>query len=188
MGGVVGLGLAVARSQQAAVWIAAASAFPSGVEFALELRWRPELFEVVSRGAPWHYRPSEGGDLPDELFRAGFQFPDGSKVTTLSSGLGGSAPTAMVESGVSQEPEGPVLMARGGGGGAQSWSHGLWLWPLPLAEPLNFVCEWPALGIVLTHTEIDLAPIHEAAGRSQVLWEDDRPPVSGLGPVPSAGS
>jgi hypothetical protein len=112
MGGVVGLGLAVARSEQAAVWIANASAFPSGVEFALELRWRPEMFEVVSRGAPWHYRPSEGGELPDELFRAGAQFPDGSKVTTLSSGLGLSAPTAVVESGANQEPEGPVLMAR----------------------------------------------------------------------------
>jgi hypothetical protein len=188
MGGVVGLGRPVARSHQAAVWIATATAFPSGVEFALELRWRPEMFEVVSRGAPWHYRPSEGGELPDELFRAGFQFPDGSKVTTLSRGLGLPAPTAMVESGAKQEPEGPVLMPRGGGGGAQSWSHGLWLWPLPEAEPLSFVCEWPALGIVLTRTEIDLAPIHDAAGRSQLLWEDDGPPVSGFRPVPHTGS
>jgi hypothetical protein len=83
MGGVVALGLVVARSQQAAVWIGSATAFPSGVQFAVELRWRPEMFEIVSRGAPWHYRPGEGGELPDELFRAGFQFADGSKVTTL---------------------------------------------------------------------------------------------------------
>jgi hypothetical protein len=187
MGGVAALGLVVGRSQQAAVWIESATAYPSGVEFGLEVRWRPEVFDVVSRGAPWHYRPSEGGELPDELFRAGFGFADGSKVTTLASGLGAAAP-AVVEGALGREPEGPLLTPRGGGGGGQSWSHGLWLWPLPQEAPLTFVCEWPALGIGLTRTQIDLAPIHDAVGRSKLLWEDDRPPLSGPPPVPSVGS
>jgi hypothetical protein len=177
MGGVVALGLVVARSQQAAVWIDSATAFPSGVQFAVELRWRPAMVEIVSRGAPWYYGPSEGGELPDELFRAGFQFADGSKVTTL----GGPGPAVVADSAVGQEPEGPLLVPRGGGGGSQSWSHGLWLWPLPKEEPLSFVCEWPALGITLTRADIGLAPIHDAAGRSKLLWEDDRP-LFGAGP------
>ena len=172
MGGVVAFELLVARSEQAAVWIESATAFPTGVEFAIELRWRPEMFEVVSRGAPWHHRPAEGGELPDELFRAGFQFADGSKVTTLTGVLPASA--AVVDSALDQEPEGPLLVPRGGGGGGQSWSHRLWLWPLPDERPLSFVCEWPALGIALTRTEVDLDPIRDAAGHSLQLWEDDR--------------
>ena len=120
--------------------------------------------------------PGEGGDLPDELFRAGFQFADGSKVTSLAGVL--PAPAAVVDTALDQEPEGPLLVPRGGGGGGQSWSHRLWLWPLPDERPLSFVCEWPALGIALTRAEIDLDPIREAAGRSLQLWDDDRRTVT----------
>ena len=187
MGGVLALALVVGRSQQAAAWIESVTAYPSGVEFQIEVRWRPEVFDIVSRGAPWHYQPVEGGELPDELFRAGFEFADGSKVTTLATGLSGIAAPAVVEGALDQAPQGPLLVPRGGGGGGQSWSHGLWLWPLPAERPFTFVCEWPALGIALTRTEIDVAQVHDAAGRSRLLWEDDRPPASGPGPVPDAG-
>jgi hypothetical protein len=184
MGGIAVVELVVARSQQAAAWIESVAAYPSGVEFQIEVRWRPELFEVVSRGAPWHYRPSEGGELPDELFRAGFAFADGSRVTTLATGPSGATASPVAEPALLQEPEGPRLMPRGGTGGGESWSHGLWLWPMPQEGPLSFVCEWPALGIALTRTQIDLTAIHEAAGRNQLLWEDNRPAPHGPGPVP----
>jgi hypothetical protein len=55
MGGVVALELLAAQSKMAAVWIEAATAYPSGAEFEIEVRWRPEVFEIVQRGAPWHY-------------------------------------------------------------------------------------------------------------------------------------
>lgn len=183
MGGVVALELLAAHSEKAAVWIEAATAYPSGVEFEIEVRWRPEVFEIVQRGAPWHYQPSLESELPDALFRAGFELADGSKVTTLATGLSAPAPVA-IEGQVDQEPGGPVLMPRGGSGGGQSWSHGLWLWPLPPEGPLTFVCEWPALGIALARAEIETARIHDAAGRSKTLWEDTRPPLSGPGPIP----
>jgi hypothetical protein len=111
-----------------------------------------------------------------ESARAGFQFAYGSKVTTLAGGLGEVAPATVAESALGQEPDGPLLVPRGGGGGGQSWSHRLWLWPLPEEGPLSFVCEWPGLGIALTRTGIDLEPIRGAAGRSRLLWEDDRAP------------
>ena len=36
---------------------------------------------------------------------------------------------------------------------------------------LTFVCEWPAAGIVLTRTDLDAAPIRDAAARSRTLWD-----------------
>ncbi len=33
------------------------------------------------------------------------------------------------------------------GGGPRSAFWRWWAWPLPPAGPLEFVCEWPALGI-----------------------------------------
>lgn len=38
------------------------------------------------------------------------------------------------------------------------------------AGPLAFVCEWPALGISETRTEIDAQLILDAASQSIVLW------------------
>ena len=41
-------------------------------------------------GPPWEHRRSQSGELPDELFRVGVQFEDGSKATTLDTGLSGT--------------------------------------------------------------------------------------------------
>jgi hypothetical protein len=187
VGGVVALELVVAHSQKAAVWIDSAIAYPSGVEFEIEVRWRPEVFDVVSRGAPWLYRLGTSRKLPDELFRAGFQLADGSKVTTIPTGLGGVPGATAVERSWDKEPEGPLLISRGGGGSGQSWSHRLWLWPLPPEGPLSFVCEWPALGITLARAQVQSSLIREAAARSQTLWDDDGPPLTRPGPSPSVG-
>jgi hypothetical protein len=181
VGGVVALELLAARSDKAAVWIGSAVAYPTGTEFHIEVRWRPELFDVVQRGAPWHFQPTAAGELPDELFRAGFEFADGSKATTLGTGITGvtagpAVAEAVPEDEAARKPRGPVLMPRGGSGGGQSWSHGLWLWPLPPPGRLSFVCEWPALGIELTRAEIPSPPIREAAARSRELWQLEGPP------------
>jgi hypothetical protein len=49
-----------------------------------------------------------------------------------------------------ERPTGPLLLAGAGAGGDRRWSQDLWLWPLPPEGRLDFVCEWPALGIELT--------------------------------------
>ena len=45
------------------------------------------------------------------------------------------------------EPGGPILWPFMAGGGPRSAFWRWWAWPLPPAGPLEFVCEWPALGI-----------------------------------------
>ena len=128
-----------------------------------------------------HRRRRAGGGLPDELFRAGVQFADGSKATSLESGLdmpiavaygeeqtagGGAVVGADDEESEEQVPQGPVLMSRGGGGG-QRYSQSFWLWPLPPEGSLSFVCEWPALDIALSRVDVDSALFREAASRSR---------------------
>ena len=191
LGGVVALDLLLARSEMAAVAISSAIAYPTGLDFTVELRLRDDPPERLGMGAPWEHRRSQSGELPDELFRLGVQFQDGSKATTLGTGLHGtfvvdSHGEAVEEStrgsfGVvegdepeePQVPDSPVLVPRGGGGGMRRWSESQWLWPLPPEGRFSFVCEWPALGIALTRTDVDAAPIRDAAARSRPLWDDE---------------
>jgi len=77
-----------------------------------------------------------------------------------------------------------VLRAGGGAGGAGNWRQSYWLWPLPPAGPLAFVCEWPAAGIPVTRHEIDARVVLDAARRAIVLFEDD----AGAGGAASAGA
>jgi hypothetical protein len=87
LGGVVALGLVVARSDNAAVTIDSAMIYPTGLEFTVDIRWRGGYGRVFQRGVQWYSEPNRGGELPDELVRFGIQFPDGSKATTLGTSL-----------------------------------------------------------------------------------------------------
>lgn len=144
------------------------------MEFTIDVRWRGGPPDPAWHPWAWEHRRSPTGDLPDELFRAGVEFADGSKATTLDAGPHRSssvvAMTALQEEAA--PPEESVLLARGGTGGGQRWSQSLWLWPLPREGPLSFVCEWPALGIGLSRAAVDAALIREAAARSRPLWDD----------------
>jgi hypothetical protein len=89
LGGVVALDLLLARSQMAAVAISSATAYRTGFEFTVELRLREDRQDRVWMGPPWEHRRSRSGELPDDMFRVGVQFEDGSKATTLDTGLSG---------------------------------------------------------------------------------------------------
>jgi hypothetical protein len=175
LGGVVALGLIAARSKDAAVWLESATAFPTGVQFRIEVRWRAEVQNLAMRAATRHVLPA-GEELPPELFRAGFELPDGSTATWL----GAAGAVAAISLRPDERPKGPVLRPGGGGGGNRRWSQDLWPWPLPPEGRLEFVCEWPALGIELTRAALDSGQIREAAKRCERLWEN--------GPEPSAPS
>jgi hypothetical protein len=90
LGGVVALELLLARSQMAAVTISSAAAYRTGLEFTVGLRLREDRQDRVWMGPPWEHRRSQSGELPDDLFRVGVQFEDGSKATTLDTGLCGT--------------------------------------------------------------------------------------------------
>jgi hypothetical protein len=182
-GGVVALNLVLARSQKAVVAVGSATAYPTGIEFAVDVHWRVGEADAAWHPGAWRHRRDYGGELPDDLFRVGVELADGSRATTLDATPPGSiAPPVAVESFGAvvatagdekpRLPEPPVLVLRGGGGGSQSWSQSLWLWPLPPEGPLTFVCEWPAFDIPLSRAVVDAAPIREAAARSQPLWDD----------------
>jgi hypothetical protein len=86
LGGVAALELLLARSEKAVVVIDSATAYPTGVEFTVEVRWRGESPDWIWRGLSPGPHKSWSGELPDELLRLGVQFADGSKATTLDSG------------------------------------------------------------------------------------------------------
>jgi hypothetical protein len=159
--GVVPFELVLARTERVAVCLAALRAYSTG--FLVDLvtlsaeddeALDPELFPHHRRG-----RPTEG-------LRFGLEFADGRRATNL-----GFPPGSRSES-----PDGPVLHPRGGGGGGGQWHQEQWAWPLPPPGSLAFVCEWPAVGIEVTRTEVDARAILDASARAQVIFDQSHLP------------
>jgi hypothetical protein len=76
---------------------------------------------------------------------------------------------------VHDEPDGPVFIHRGGGGGTggsdrMTMSHDYWIWPLPQPGTIRVSCEWPLVGIPLSTVEVDGAVLVEAASRVVPFW------------------
>jgi hypothetical protein len=163
--GIAPVELVIARTDETVVAIAGIQAYPAGFGFTLCLRLRnasareEQQFPYLLDRAPF------GGDpLPDEFLRFGVQFADGRKATNLD------RPPHDPEG---QEPDRPVLIQHGGGGGGSAWDMEHWVWPLPPPGPLAFVCEWPGRAIAESRAKIDAASILEAARRTVTFWPDD---------------
>jgi hypothetical protein len=102
----------------------------------------------------------------------GIEFPDGRRVSNLA---GRHHFFGQPE----QEPEGPLLVPSGGGGGSAgsgrvTMHNAYWLWPLPPPGMLQLFVEWPALGIALSSADLDGGAIRVAASKSQPLWNQAR--------------
>ena len=168
VGGVEPLELIAARSEDAVIWLESATAYPAGVELRMEVRWRAEVQNLVNArrrlaaGAPSR-RGVARGAVPSRC-RAGGRFEGNLARPGWWRGYshGGAV--------VGRETQGALLRAGVGGGGSQRWSQDLWLWPLPPTGRLEFVCEWPALGIELTRTELDSDALQTAATRCKELF------------------
>lgn len=180
IGHTIPLNLIIGRAEKAAVWIPALTVYPDGFEFEVEIRHRldDEQFEhpFFMAHHPRHRRRASGEELPAELLRLGIEFSDGRKATNL----GGPHWLRSEES--EAEPTGPLLQPSGGGGGGGGrWRHGFYVWPLPPAGALAFVCEWPAAKIELTRSGVDANPLRAAAADAVMLWEDGPGRGSGRG-------
>lgn len=142
------------RSERGAIAITGISAYTNGFEFFVTRLIRP--------GTPgWDEYPAPGE--PGEPFAAHRPFEISlllSDGRTVSSGRrrGDSAPT------------GPFLQPRGGRGTSHYNQSQWWAWPLPPSGPLEFICQWPTLGISETRVSIDARMILDAARRSVRLW------------------
>jgi hypothetical protein len=146
----------VGRSDSAVLYLAAIAAYPKGFEL--------DLCAAVAPGSeldPFGFEPQaashRSGELVPALLRFGLAFADGSKATNTGAYLTWDEDN--------EEPTAPVLSGRNGSGWADTWLHHFWIWPLPPRGRLEFVCEWPAAGIPLIRTELDVDPILDAAAR-----------------------
>jgi hypothetical protein len=158
--GVVPTGaLLLGRTEQAAVAITALTAFSNGFEIYLTARFRPGTGDD---GPP-------GRGAANRSFRFGMQLPDGTKVVNGHDKGGPRGPRRDRDG----EPAGPVLMEFMGGRGPHSQFGRWWAWPLPPPGTLEFVCEWPALGLAETRAAVDAQLILDAARRSVRLWPED---------------
>jgi hypothetical protein len=164
--GVVALELVLARSDLAAVCITRISAYPIGFAFDLLTMSAADAGEELDPHLMGvrHRRGRVGG--ADTQLRLGVQFSDGSKATNV-----GAAPGF---AGREEKPQAPVLHPQGGGGPG-SWRLGYWVWPLPTAGRLAFVCEWPAASIPLTRHEIDAGLVLDASARAQQIFAPGTP-------------
>lgn len=152
--------LMLVRTGEVAVVVIGLWAFTTGFDLLVNVELRNEIHgtSTASFSAGLDDEP-----LEDEFCRLGVQFSTGEKAANTerrSAHEGSSGRT------------GPIVKVRGGGGGSlfREWRY--WVSPLPPPGPLAFVCEWPALGIAESRTEIDAQPILDAASQSIVLWPD----------------
>ncbi len=100
----------------------------------------------------------------DQSLHIGLRFADGRKVANV---------------GWVPDPAGSVsgnliLSPVSFGGGMLQRSRSYWVWPLPPAGAMTFVCEWAAFGIPETSKDVDTQPILRAAAQSIKLWPEDK--------------
>jgi hypothetical protein len=164
--GVVGVERILARTEKVAVCATRLAAYPTGFEFdVVTMTADNDDLDPLMFHAHHRLHGSAGDEIPPEMLRLGVQFADGSKATNT----GGFHHDR-------QPPAGPVMHAGGGGGGGGSWRQTQWVWPLPPPGGLVLVCEWPAMNIPLTRSELDAQTILDAAARAQVVFSDEHLP------------
>jgi hypothetical protein len=157
--GAAPLELLIAANAQAAVSVGHCSVYATGFELEVRVLLTPKADQLdPSLGGVYH---RAGGDNYGEMLRFGVEFSDGRKATNVDGrGYAGG------------QPDGPVLWGMGGGGGGGRWRQDFWVWPLPPAGSLAFVCEWPAAEIPLTRAEVDAALLLNASSRVRQLFPD----------------
>jgi hypothetical protein len=176
-GAVLAVDQIVARSANVVVCVPSIRAYSTGCMIDVEVVSRQGDLSADDWWDLHHsgfsvLRSSGGGSLPRKLLRLGVLFADGAKATTLN------GRRRHRRSDTDEPPAGPLLSWSPGGSGSRgregSFSHfGLWLWPLPPAEPFEFAVEWPFGGIEESIVELDGAAIVTAAARSQAYWPGD---------------
>jgi hypothetical protein len=155
----------VARTDAVAVYLSGFTVYPDGFQFTTYAVAADELTELDPFGFDHHMRTGRRGAIPPETLRLGFQFADGSKATNT-----GSRFALDEEDG--DQPDSPHMISTGGRGFEGAWEQTFWVWPLPPAGSLEFVCEWPDAELPLTRVELGAAPIIEAGSRAQRIFPE----------------
>jgi len=161
--------LVLAVNDERAVVIHGIACYPNGFAFQLEAvspfeyeRDGQPVFEPSPLSLFQHHGRFSLEDIPDSELRFGIEYSNGGRITTLdlASGFYGKDP----------ESDAPRMLSPGGSGGAGSWRHELWVWPLPPEGPVTFACEWPAYGIPETKKKLDGERFRAAAAQARPLF------------------
>ena len=175
LGGVVPVEEFVGRNDSGAVAIRRIVAYPEGFELEVvawlraRRRGRGRRFGPQIDLTPFAFGRNDD-ELSDDLVRFGIEFPDGAKVTNLDD-------TWRVSPDATEPMHG--LESRAGSGSELEQSQEFYVWPLPGAGTVRFVCEWPGVGLGESSLELDGALFEDAASRARPVWADD-PGVSHL--------
>jgi len=176
-GAVLAVERTVARSANTVVRLPTIRAFSTGCMLDVEVVTRQGTLSEddwwdlhASVYGHFHRSRPGGAALPAKLLRMGVRYADGTKATTIER-------HPRWARGPADPPGGPQLGWVPGNSGMYGRElgfsgFGLWLWPLPPAEPFEFAVEWPFGGIELTFTELDGAAIVAATGRSARYWPE----------------
>ena len=169
LGIVVPQNVVLAHSERGVVALSHVAVYSTGV--ALEFLVLARRLARSEANRVFHEQHMfEEKALPDALLRIGLELADGSRVSNLG---GWRAQRTMMTPDA--EPEGPILIPHGGGGGSSTGGQvtmrpGYWLWPLPPPGRLLISCEWPLVEIALTTVEIDGTAFVGAAEQARDLW------------------
>jgi hypothetical protein len=169
---VVGRAIALnilARTDVGAVAVPGAVAYPAGVQFDLVIFVSPVASiarDLLVRQPAFEAAARNSGTLPDELFRWGLEFENGSKTTSVD-----PLPPSADESG-SAVHERPTVALLGGSIDVGRREERWWLSPLPPAGELAFVFEWPVIGIELTRIPFEADLLTLAGNETATLWQE----------------
>ncbi|MFK3677481.1 hypothetical protein ACI2IP_07100 [Microbacterium sp. NPDC090218] len=161
----------LATTENLALGLFGAAVYSDGVEFRLEGRLRRGGLPVRE----WNdlcadfvgHSPMGGALPPAGRLRYGLVLGDGERVLADGFGFRGDGDP-------SAEPTGHTLTRTNGGasGGGRTYSstERLWLWPLPPEGPIEFVMQWPALGVEERRVVLDGTAMRDLAARVQRFW------------------
>jgi|HubBroStandDraft_1064217.scaffolds.fasta_scaffold03197_3 hypothetical protein len=152
------LRLMLVRTERVAIAVTGMWAFATGFEFLLSVQLRDA---VPGTATASFLSALDGEPMHEEFLRLGVEFGSGEKAANTQ--LRASRTTR-------SDRRGPIMKVRVAGAGLRSRDWTYWVSPLPPAGPLAFVCEWPALGIAESRTEIDARLLLDAARESIELW------------------
>ncbi len=160
--------LILAKTPEAAIYLASVSAHPAGFEFDVFVVIADRESELEPFDYDYRALARHTGEIPSGQLRLGLRFGDGSKATNTGKYFGWYEEAT-------EAPDAPYMNDLGGEGGGEqrNWHHSFWVWPLPPPGRLEFVCEWPDAGVPLTAVELDRTAITEAALGAREIFPAD---------------
>ena len=162
----IGVDLQLGLSEQAALYLSRPAVYTEGLRFDVVSIQRKGLAKFVTheqiRGTTEH-----GSPVPsEERLRLRVEFEDGQCEDNIAV-YGGVANRRQMDR--------MALYRVGFWGGSDDdyyyYIDELYLWTIPGAGDVAFVCQWPALGLSETHTKLNGDVVRQAVGDVRPLWE-----------------